>query len=279
MRTPQLRCEIRANAGAADHVDSLLAAVDVSATPITTDRPAIVASVAGSDRLAAQLDDSVSVAADEHFVVERVVKKDDAERVASAAIKERMLRPADIDASEIDPMLLAWVPIWRIDISVSGFNIGLSRARGVTLPTGGTSNRDEVRLVLGRRLLAIDPCTKLVIEPGQLVPYGERRPPGGELVQADVERDEAESEAKEAMRRSVQSGNALFSSAQTEVRSIVLVHYPLMVVRYRYTGEARADLAPEECYVALSGRTGKVIAEKHPSAWRSIGTRIKKLFG
>ncbi len=235
--------------------------------------------VAGSDRLAAQLDDPADVDAGEHFVVERVVKKADAERVALAAINERMLRPADIDASEIDPMLLAWVPIWRIDISVSGFNLGLSRARGVTLPTGGTRNRDEVRLVLGRRLLAIDPCAKLAIDPAQLVPYGGKRPPGGELVQADVDRDEAEAQAKEAMRRSVQSGNALFSKFETDVRSVALVHYPLMIVRYRYAGEAKADLAPEDCHVALSGRTGKVVAEKHPSAWRSIGTRIKKLFG
>jgi hypothetical protein len=235
--------------------------------------------VSASDRLAPPIDDVAYVDADEHFVVARVVKKADAERVATAAIKERMLRPADIDGSEIDPMLLAWVPIWRIDISVSGFNLGLSRARGVTLPTGGVRNRDEVRLVLGRRLLAIDPCPKLVIEPAHLEPYGDKRPPGGELVQADVDRDEAESQAKEAMRRSVQSGNALFSKFETETRSIALVHYPLLVVRYRYTGEARADLAPEECHVALSGRTGKVVAERHPSAWRSIGTRIKKLFG
>lgn len=235
--------------------------------------------MAGSDRLAAQIDDPVHVDGDEHFVVERVVKKLDAERVALEAIHGRMLRPADIDAAEIEPMLLAWVPIWRIDISVRGFHLGLSRARGVTLPTGGTQNRDEVRLVPGRRLLAIDPCPKLVIEPAQLVPYGDRRPPGGELVLPDVDRDDAVAEAKESMRRSVERGNALFSKVETDIRSVALVHYPLMIVRYRYAGEARADLAPEDCHVALSGRTGQLVAEKHPSAWRSIGTRIKKLFG
>jgi hypothetical protein len=234
--------------------------------------------VPASDRLAAQIADPVLVDDDEHFLVERLVKKADAEKVALAAIKEGMLRPADIDASELSDMLLAWVPIWRVDISVRGFHLGVSRNSGVTLPTGGTRNRDEVRLVLGRRLLAIDPTAKLAIDAAHMVPCGSKRPPGGELVQPDVDRDDAERLAKEAMRRTVEPSNALFSKVETDVRSIALVHYPLMIVRYRYCGEAKADLAPEDCHVAVSGRTGKIVSEKHPSALRSIGTKLKKWF-
>jgi hypothetical protein len=231
-----------------------------------------------SDRLAAQLADPVLVDDDEQFMVERVVKKPDAEKAALAAIKEGMLRPADIDASRVDDMMLAWVPIWRFDISVRGFHLGLSRGSGVTLPTGGTRHRDEVRLVLARRLLAIDPTGKLVIETAHMVPCAGKRPPGGELVQPDVDRDDAEQQAKEAMRRTVEPGNALFSKVETDVRSVALVQYPLMIVRYRYEGEAKADLAPEDCHVAISGRTGKIVSEKHPSALRSIGTKLKKWF-
>ena len=234
--------------------------------------------MSASDRLAAQLSDPVHVDDDEQFLVERVVKKADAERVAIAAIKEGMLRPADIDASEFDGMLLAWVPIWRVDISVRGFHLGVSRSSGVTLPTGGTRNRDEVRLVLARRLLPIDPTGKLVIDAAHMVPCGSKRPPGGELVQPDVDRDDAERLAKDAMRRTVEPTNALFSKVETDVRSIALVHYPLMIVRYRYAGEAKADLAPEDCHVAVSGRTGKIVSQKHPSALRSIGSKLKKLF-
>jgi hypothetical protein len=65
---------------------------------------------------------------------------------------------------------------------------------------------------------------------------------------------------------------------ETDVRSVALVQYPLMIVRYRYEGEAKADLAPEDCHVAISGRTGKIVSEKHPSALRSIGTKLKKWF-
>lgn len=220
---------------------------------------------------------------DELFMVERVVKKADAERVALAAIKEGMLRPADIDASTIDDIMLGWVPIWRFDISVRGFHLGVSRTSGVTLPTGGTKQRDEVRLVLARRLFPIDPTPKLKIDPAEMVSCAGKRPPGGELVQADVDRDDAERQAKDAMRSSVEPSNALFSKVETDVRSVALVQYPLMVVRYTYSGEAKADLAPESCHVAVSGRTGKIVSEKHPSALRAIGSKIgsqfKKWFG
>ncbi|HET6583586.1 MAG TPA: hypothetical protein VFG69_09060, partial [Nannocystaceae bacterium] len=76
--------------------------------------------MAASDRLAPPITDSVVVLDDELFMVERVVKKTDAERVALAAIKEGMLRPADIEASTIEDIMLGWVPIWRFDISVRG---------------------------------------------------------------------------------------------------------------------------------------------------------------
>ena len=234
--------------------------------------------MAAPDRLAAQLSEPAFVDPDEHFLVERVVKKADAESVALAAIKEGLLRPVDIEASELEPMMLAWVPIWRLDVSVHGFHLGLSRTGGTTLPTGGTRNRDEVRLVLGRRHLAVDPTAKLTIEAAHMVSCGGKRPPGGELVQPDVDRDDAERIAKDAMRRSVEPTNALFSKVETEVRSVALVHYPLMIVRYRYAGEAKAGVAPENCHVAVSGRTGKIVSEKHPSALRALGSKIKRWF-
>jgi hypothetical protein len=231
-----------------------------------------------SDRLAPRLSDPAVVLDEDVFMVARTVKRADAEQVAKKAITSGMLRPDDIGEAQVDDMMLAWVPLWRLDVTVEGFNIGLSRASGVVLPTGGARHRDEIRIVLGRRLLAVDPTAKVKIEPSELSPCPTHRPPGGEVVQPDVDRDEAEREACEAIRRSVQGGNALFSKFETRVRSAALVYYPLLLVRYRYSGAASDAAAPDECHVALSGRTGKIVSEKHPSAWRSIGAKVKKWF-
>ena len=141
------------------------------------------------------------------------------------------------------------------------------------------SVRDDIRIVLGRRLLGVDPSAKVKIDPSELSPCPSHRPPGGEVVQPDVDRDEAERDACEAIRRSVQGGNALFSKFETRVRSAALVYYPVMLIRYHYSGSANDGAAPDECHVAISGKSGKIVSEKHPSAWRSLGARVKKWFG
>jgi hypothetical protein len=234
--------------------------------------------VTGSDRLAPPIRDEVFVDDDERFMIERVVKKADAEATALAAIKESMLRPADIEASTIEDIQLGWVPLWRFDLSVRGFHLGLSRGNGRTLPTGGTRHREAIKLVLARRLFAYDPTAKLKIEPVEMVPCVRRRPPGGEVIHADVERDDAEREAKDAMRRGVEPSSALFSTFECDVRSVAFVYYPLMIVRYSYSGEAKADAAPELCHVAVSGRTGKIVSAHHPSTLRALGSKLRRLF-
>jgi hypothetical protein len=234
--------------------------------------------MAGSDRLAPPIRDPVVVDDDEHFMVERVVKKPDAQKVALAAIKESMLRPADIESSTIEDMQLGWVPLWRFDMSVRGFHLGLSRGSGTTLPTGGSRHRDEVKLVLARRLFAYDPTPKLKIDAAQMVPCAGKRPPGGEVVHCDVSREDARRQAEDAMRRGIEPSNALFSTLQCDVRSVAFVQYPLMVVRYTYAGEAKADAAPELCHVAVSGRTGKIVSAHHPSTFRALGSKLRRLF-
>jgi hypothetical protein len=238
----------------------------------------ILLGMTASDRLAPPVADPVYVDDEEHFFVERVVKKAEAEKVALAAIKESMLRPADIEASSIEDMQLGWVPLWRFDLSIRGFHLGLSRGGGRTLPTGGHRHRDAVKLVLARRLFAYDPTPKLKIAPAEMRPCNGKRPPGGEVVHPDVSRDDAEHEAKEAMRRGIEPQNALFSTAECDVRSVAFVQYPLMIVRYTYAGEAKADAAPELCHVAVSGRTGKIVSAHHPSTLRALGSKLRRLF-
>src|SRR5262249_34715676 len=162
--------------------------------------------------------------------------------------------PADIAKAEIAPIMLAWVPLWRVDVTVEGFHVGLSRVgsgSGSLLPTGGARHRDEIKLVLGRRYLPVDPTTKVKITPAEMVPRAQQKIGEGELVLPDVARREAEQEACEQLRRSVEPSSALFSKFDARVRSAALVHYPLMIVRYRYAGEATSDAAVEECHVAV----------------------------
>jgi hypothetical protein len=231
-------------------------------------------------RLVAQLSMPVNVVDADAFVVPRVVKRADAERVALEAINEGYLRPADIARAEIAPIMLAWVPLWRVDVTVEGFHLGLTRSGGSggLLPTGGARHRDEIKLILGRRYLPVDPTAKVKITPPEMVPRAQQKIAEGELVLPDVTRREAEQEACEQLRRAVEPSSALFSKFDARVRSAALCHYPLMIIRYRYAGEATADAAPEECHVAVSGRTGKIVSDKHPSALRSVASKIKSWF-
>src|SRR5260370_22353496 len=91
---------------------------------------------------------TVEVAAADWFVVPGAFPRAAAERVALADVYEGYLRPPDIHTAEQAPLVLAHFPIWRVDVSVEGFHVGLSRdhQRGALLPTGGVGHRDEAGL-------------------------------------------------------------------------------------------------------------------------------------
>jgi hypothetical protein len=222
----------------------------------------------------------IDVAASDWFVVPGAVPRSAAERVALADVHEGYLRPPDIHRAELAPIVLGHFPIWRVDVSVEGFHVGLSRGRegGSLLPTGGVRHRDEIVLVPARRLLPFDPTPKLELPPRELVPRQRGRAVEGEVIAPDVARAEAEREACQRLRRKVEPTSALYSKFDASVRSAQLVHYPLWVLRYRYSGEARKDAAPEECHVAVSGRTGKIVSAHHPSALRSVAETVKGWF-
>jgi hypothetical protein len=52
--------------------------------------------------------------------------------------------------------------------------------------------------------------------------------------------------------------------------------YPVHYARYAYAGEARTQ-PNESCFVAVSARSGRVIAAKHPSAPRALAAKLRKL--
>lgn len=209
------------------------------------------------------------------------VSRADAERVLAEEL-DGMWRPADLARAERSPLTLYHVPFWRVEASAEGFHVGISRGGsglGGLTPTGGARARESVLLVLARRHFPFDPTGKLTIDRAELMPRaslkGKRE---GDVLAADVPRDEAVRDACDRLRRSIQANDALFSKYEARAKSSSLCQYPLWVQRYRYRGEASEGVSTDECHVAISARTGKVVSSKHPSALRSVAAKIKKWF-
>lgn len=226
----------------------------------------------------------VRVSDGEHFVVRATVPREEAERVARARIQEGLTRPADSHRAEIEGAHLVWIPLWRVDAAVDGFHLGIRESRDAkgalraVLPTGGSQHRDEVRVVLGRRLLPVDPSAAVTLEARDLVPFRGNEPAEGEWIEADVARDEAEFEVGNALRRRARPARALYADYEVRVRSAALVHLPVWLRRYRYEGEATGAGRVEECHVAVHAGTGRVVSERHPPVWRALAGRVKRLF-
>jgi hypothetical protein len=220
------------------------------------------------------------------YLVRATVPRADGERITEEAIRGGFFRPADIaERTERAPLLLAWIPVWRVDAAVEGFHVGLSHGstpdgrRSWTLPTGGYRHRDGVFYLPARRLLAVDPTEKLEIGLEEMIPRSLYEPEEGEMVAADVTRTDAETEAVERLRRRVQPQSALYAKFDARVRTSALAWVPLWVARYRYRGEAARTAAPEECHVAVSARTGQILSARHPSKMRAAFGKVKGFLG
>ncbi len=238
----------------------------------------------------------IAVPDDEAFVAPATVARANAEVAAKAAILESFFRPSDIGSAALDRARLIYAPFWRVHVNASGFHLDLvrtSRSDGrpsFPLPSGGTRTKDAVVMVCARRLFPYDPrskalASKMTWTGGSFGPFevslSELAPrrgfafEEGEEVEADVPRTLAEREAQELLRHSVEPRSAIYSKYESHVLSAAFCLYPLWAMRYRYNGEARSQ-AGEECFVALSGRTGKVLASHHPSALRAVSAKVRK---
>lgn len=210
------------------------------------------------------------------FVVASSVPKAEAEAIAQRSLRW-FFRPADLDKAEFSPISLMYVPIWRIDAAIESFYIGLQHSTNPSgmlrwvVPTGGFKHRDGVTLLPGRRFLAIDPCERITIDLSEMQLKAHATAPEGETLTADVQQQEAEYEAAERLRHKVQPQGALYARFAARVRSSALCYYPLWVLRYRYQGSALRGSHVEECHVAVSGRSGKIVSAKHPSViWSTL---------
>lgn len=210
------------------------------------------------------------------------------------AITEGVLRPFDSKrAADVDAPALLYVPFWRVAVSVDGWHIGLSRGasggRSVPLPTGGARHKDGVVMIAARTLFPYEPklpsffgklggVAPPEVGANELVPVADAAAAlaEGEVVDADVDEDRAEKLASGMLLRAVNPTNAIYASYTPEVRSSVFCLYPVYYARYRYEGEARRHEG-EAFFVAVSGRTGDVVAAKHPSAVRAVAAKVRRL--
>lgn len=200
---------------------------------------------------------------------------------ARDAVRERWLRPADLDGATFGPPERLWVPLWRFEGAADGFHLGLSTfprgGGGVrVMPTGGFVHHDGSMLVLARSGCAYDPSAKATIERADARPIAEVEIPDAERVVPDVPRERAEEDARAKLRRLGEPRQALYASVEVRITATQLVWLPMWIVRYRYAGEATAG-AESEYHSAISARTGKVVSERHPPALASIASRLRRL--
>lgn len=200
---------------------------------------------------------------------------------ARDAVRERWLRPADLEGATFGPPERLWVPLWRFEGSADGFHLGLHafsgrNGRTRVMPSGGFVHQDGSMLVLARQSCPYDPSTKATIERADARPYGEVDIPDAERVIPDVPLAQAEDEARNKLRRLGEPRQALFSTVDVKITSRQLVWLPMWIVRYRYAGEATRG-AESEYHAAISARTGAVVSERHPPAFASFASRLRRL--
>lgn len=225
---------------------------------------------------------TVRVGDGEAFMVPARITFEEGDRRGREAIQAGMLRPPDSHKADIEVAQLVWVPLWRVDASADGFHVGLrsstdakGRLRAV-LPTGGAKHRDEVVVLLARKMLPFDPSPSITLALDAMASKLTHPITEGEELAPDMTRDEAEREATARLRRSIQPSSAIYSEAEVRVRSTVLCHYPLWLRRYEYEGVGSKTLF--EGHVALSAVDGRVLSAKHPPAWRALAGRVARLF-
>ena len=95
-----------------------------------------------------------------------------------------------------------------------------------------------------------------------------------ETLDCDVSRAVAEGAARQAALRAVEPSHALYTKYEARVLGASLVRYPIYYLRYRYDGEAR-EHGPEHCAVAVSARSGRVVAAKHPPSGRVVAGKLE----
>ena len=197
------------------------------------------------------------------------------------AVRGGVLRPADMDKADVGEVESVWLPMWRFEGSVDGFHVSLGTTtrggRSRLTPRGGFQHKDRTQYILARSGFAIDPSAKMRVSRGDLLPRKDEVL-DGLCIEPDMERAAAQGRAELALKRDGQPSTALYAKVDVKIHDARLVFYPLYVLRYRYGGEA-VEGGASMFFAALSGTSGKVVAAHHPSVFKSIGGKFRRLFG
>lgn len=231
----------------------------------------------------------------EVFVVPATLDVAHGHEAVQRAVKNGILKPSDIAGADLGAPVLLYVPFWRVAVTVDGFHIGLSTVqsgrtgRSIPIPTGGARHKDGIVMISARTVVPyeaklpsffgkIGGSPPLEVGMSELVPAlnAVDALASGEVVDADVDKARAESIASGMLLRAVSPTHAIYSKYEPKIHASTFCLYPLYYARYRYEGEARRH-AGEEFFVAVSGRTGEIVAAKHPSAVRAMATKLRKL--
>ncbi len=178
------------------------------------------------------------------------------------AVKDGILKPSDIQSVELAEPVLLYVPFWRV---------------------GQAFQKDGFVMVCARKdvpyaarvpslVTELSPVKALDLRTNELLPFnaGAAREAllAGEVVDADIDKARAEAIVNGMLLGPV--------SADPKSLAGTFVLYPLYYAPYRYSGESRRHEG-EMLFVAVSGRTGEVVAARHPSAVRAMATKLRKL--
>ncbi len=211
------------------------------------------------------------------------------------AVHGGLLRPFDIATADIEEPRLMWIPFWRMAVSIDGFFIDVSDVNvgknegPIPIPTGGSRYRDVSVMICARgafpyaaklpslleRVKGIAPIemTDAELEPCSL---DEEVAENAELVDADIGRARAEELLTGLLLDKISPTHVLYPTYEPKLNDVKFCLYPLYYARYTYSGEARRRPG-EELFVAISARTGQVVAATYPSAVRSVAAKVRRL--
>jgi len=230
-------------------------------------------------RVFPELSDPVTPPSREAAVVAAKLEPAEARAKVERIVREGVLRPFDIEAARVlDPRAL-WVPFWRIDVLLDGLHLdahGPARHRPAAVMIPARSDFPYVpRLpslfAAGTPLLSVAEA-ELETRDVEAAMAGAN----AEIVDADVTRTQAESRALGLLIHGVSPTHAIHPTFEPRVEGSRFCWYPVYYTSYEYLGEARRRQG-EAFFVALSARTGDVLAAAHPSEARAALAKVRRL--
>lgn len=191
------------------------------------------------------------------------------------AVTSGFLRPFDIAAADIAEPRPVWVPFWRVELVVQGLTLDGARPK-VPVAIAARRSFPHISTIpsLGGRLAGktpfdIPPADTVPADPELLVENG------ATILDADVDREDAIIAAREGFLEKV-APVGLPDRYAPEVDGASFVLYPVYYATYTYRGEARRDADDRDFFVAVSGRTGELLAGTHPSTVRALAAKLRR---